>query len=287
MNPELYQMLIIGCGDIGRRLIAQSNPERPAFGVVRSQASATALEGLGGQAVIADLDAQSPDLSGLPPQAQWFYLAPPPREGQSDARLARFLAGVSPESTPARVLYLSTSSVYGDCGGDWVTEESPLNPGTDRGHRRADAEKQWQRWCDQHGVELQIVRVPGIVGDGRDRLERLQNCEPLLDPSESTWTNVIHQDDLARLLLALSARAPAGTYNISDDHPTTSTERSLRLCEQNSIAKPGFIKREEAEENWSEMRLSFLKESRRLNINKIKTTLGQDLFQKLVQHQPA
>ena len=279
-------MLIIGCGDVGQRLIGLANPDRPFIAWVRSDDSARAAEAVGATAVTLDIDGdfQFPD---IPPQAQWLYSAPPPRSGQCDLRLQRFLARVPQEQRPARVQYISTSSVYGDCGGDWVDETAPRNPGSDRGQRRADAEEQWQSWCDSHGVELQILRVPGIVGRGRDKLERLKKGEPILNPDEATWTNVIDADDLARLLLVLASKAPAGIYNISDDCPTTSSERALRLCQKLDIPSPPFITRQEAEATWSPMRLSFLNESRRLDIQKLKSTLGEEAFKHWVQHRPA
>src|SRR5919198_910806 len=96
---------------------------------------------------------------------------------------------------PRRLVYLSTSGVYGDCGGAWVDESRPLNPQTARARRRADAESQLERWCDAHGTTLIVLRVPGIYAADRLPLERLRHRLPVLRAGEDVYTSHIHADD--------------------------------------------------------------------------------------------
>ncbi len=261
-------MLIIGCGDIGLRIAQQANPEREIFGVIRSKESANKLKSARIHCLQIDMDEKF-DFPHITPQAQWIYLAPPDRNDLQDNRLRAWLQATPVGQHPARFIYISTSGVYGDHQGGWVDEETPLQPITDRAKRRVDAEQLLQQWCSEHNIELFILRVPGIIGVGRNSLSRLQSGEPIIHPDDAPYTNLVDADYLARATLFLASKAPAGIYNISDRAPITVTERSLALCEQYNIPQPEFINLEQAEKLYSPMRMSYLKESRRLNTNKL------------------
>ena len=132
------QALIVGCGDVGCRLALRLMARGMAVtGVVRSPSSAAALERLGIAALNADLDA---DVIADLPAADWlFHFAPPPETGDTDPRLVGTLAAL--DAPPSRLVYLSTSAVYGDCAGRWIDETESLKPKSARGHRRLDAER--------------------------------------------------------------------------------------------------------------------------------------------------
>lgn len=261
-------MLIIGCGDIGLRITRHANPERDFYGVVRSAESASKLQAAAIHCLQVDMD-QRFEFPAIPPQAQWVYLAPPDRNDLQDNRLRAWLAATPAKQRPARFIYISTSGVYGDHQGGWVTEQTPVQPETDRAKRRVDAEQVLHSWCREHHIELLILRVPGIIGIGRDSLSRLQSGEPIIHPDEAPYTNLVDADYLAKAILFLASKAPTGIYNISDRQPVTVTERYLGLCEQHSIPVPEFISLEQAKQSYSPMRMSYLKESRRLNADKL------------------
>lgn len=261
-------MLIIGCGDIGLRIAKFANPDRSFIGVVRSDESVAQLGNAQIQAVQLDLAGEYtfPD---IPAQAQWVYLAPPQRTGLQDICLRNWLDKTPANQRPARLVYISTSGVYGDHQGGWVTEDTPVNPKTDRAKRRVDAENALTHWCTEHSIDLIVLRVPGIIGVGRDSLERLKSGEPLIHPDEAPYTNLVDADYLAKAILFLASKAPAGIYNISDREPLTVTERYLALCEEHHIPVPRFISLAEAAKTYSPMRMSYLNESRRLNTEKL------------------
>ena len=166
-------MLIVGCGYVGRRVAALHRARgEGVVGVVRTTASAGALERDGVEAIRADLDGSLP---ALPTRgAGIYYLAPPPETGTTDPRLGAFLANLDRSGQPRRILYVGTTGIYGDCHGDWVDESRPANPSVDRARRRWDAESRLRDWSARSGGELVVLRVAGIYGPGRLPLDRLR-----------------------------------------------------------------------------------------------------------------
>src|SRR5690606_8553958 len=115
---------------------------------------------------------------------------------------------------PQRIVYLSTSGVYGDCGGARVDETRPLAPRTDRARRRADAEARVRAFGAAHAVRTVILRVPGIYAADRLPLERLRRGTPVLRPEDDVYTNHVHADDLAAIVAtALTHPLAEGVYN--------------------------------------------------------------------------
>lgn len=266
--------LIVGCGDIGRRVAAI---ERAAgadpIGVVRSTGSFAELTRLGIEALQWDLDARP--TSALPARGRPLYwFAPPPAQGDRDPRLRAALDRLR-SGPPTRVLYVSTSAVYGDCGGAWVDEQAPLAPRSDRGRRRLDAERALAAFARTSGCAVVILRVPGIYGPGRLPRERLARGLPVVRESECPWTNRIHADDLARIAVTAMARAPAGAiYNVSDGHPTTMTDYFLRCARLLGLPEPEQIPLAQAHARLTPAMASFLDESKRLLTTRVQRELG-------------
>lgn len=199
----MERLLIAGFGDIARRAAPRLERRFRIFPLSRQFGH--------------DLD--RPETLVIPAAEALLHLAPPPAHGAVDARTASLLAALEKSRIlPARVVYVSTSGVYGDCAGERVDETQPLAPRTDRARRRADAEAQLGRWCNRQGAALVILRAPGIYAADRLPLDRLRAGAPLLAPEDDVYTNHIHADDLAAAAVrALESDAPAGTYNASDD----------------------------------------------------------------------
>ncbi len=156
----MKNVLIIGCGDIGRRVAKLAMAEGARVtALARSPGKAESLLQMGMETVTGDLDGAAP-IAGLPTRgAVVFYFAPPPGGGVVDPRIRVFCGSVEPGEEPEKVVYLSTSGVYGDCGGEMVTEKTPVNPQTDRARRRLDAETILRGWAEARGVETVILRV--------------------------------------------------------------------------------------------------------------------------------
>jgi nucleoside-diphosphate-sugar epimerase len=256
--------LIVGCGDIGRRVARLEISEgRTVMGLARSESTAAALKAMGLGVIRSDLDDVA-SLMALPDLVSTlYYFAPPPPSGADDPRLRNGLNAL--KGLPERVVYISTSGVYGDCAGAWIDEEYPLNPKSDRGKRRMAAEHILQDWSHRTGVPVVILRVPGIYGPGRLPVERVRQGVPVLIPEESPYSNRIHADDLAAACVAAARHGQAGrAYNISDGHPTTMTDYFWRIADLHDLPRPPAISLAEARMVLTPAMLSFLEESKRL-----------------------
>ncbi|MGD9548636.1 MAG: SDR family oxidoreductase [Candidatus Krumholzibacteriia bacterium] len=267
--------LIIGCGYTGRRLAGRLARERRSVtGVVSSAGSALELQDLGVSPLVLDLDAAA---SGWPPldQGRIFYLAPPPDQGTSDHRLQRFLENLRLRTPAPRIVYTSTTGVYGDCGGDLVDEARPLNPTTDRARRRADAERQLLDWSSEGGGEVVILRVAGIYGPGRVPVEYVRGGNAVLRDEDAPFSNRIHVDDLVTACIAAMERGVDGrAYNVSDGHPSRMGEFYDLIADLTGRPRPPRITSAEAAGIMSPGMLSFLRENRRIDNGRLRNELG-------------
>jgi nucleoside-diphosphate-sugar epimerase len=200
----MKRLLIAGFGDIARR----AAPSLANSFELRILTRKTGM----------DLD-RPESLSALEPVHAVLHCAPPPPSGATDTRTANLLHALeNGKILPTRFVYISTSGVYGDCGGALVDESRAPNPRSDRAVRRVNAEAQLAVWCRKQRVALVILRAPGIYASDRLPLARLRAGTPVLRDADDAYTNHIHADDLAAICArALDDAAPAGTYNASDD----------------------------------------------------------------------
>ncbi len=269
-------IFIIGCGGIGR-MVARHWRTRGAevTALVRSEATRSALQGLDLNTVPGDLDKPesltSLELSG----AVLYYLAPPSREGRGDSRMRHFLGALSPTSLPQRIIYISTSGVYGDTGGAWVTENSPAQPQTTRARRRLDAETTLRKFSRRHGVAAIILRVGGIYGPARLPRERLEKGVAVLNEAECGYTNRIHAEDLVTILVLAAEKGEADNiYNVSDGHPGNMTQYFNAVADHLGLPRPPSLPMAEARAQLSGTMLSYLTESRRMDNRKLLHDFG-------------
>ena len=280
MTSAATDVLIIGCGDIGERVARLERSEgRSVAGMVRSEKSARRLRAAGIQPITLDLDAPA-SLNNLSVKdAVVYYFAPPPDTGVTDPRMETFVSVLTPPHLPKRIVLISTTGVYGDCHGEWVTEDRPPNPQADRARRRLAAETTLQAWSKASGVSIVILRVPGIYGPGYLPEERLRSGEPVLREDESPFSNRIHADDLARICIAAARHDHPGVlYNVSDGHPTTMTDFFYRVADVLGMSRPPAITMEEARGRLGEGMLSYLAESKRIDSRRMREELGVELL---------
>lgn len=280
MTSAATDVLIVGCGDIGERVARLERSEaRTVAGLVRSVKSARRLRDAGIQPITADLDAPA-SLNNLPvTNAVVYYFAPPPDKGVIDPRMETFVSVMTSSNLPKRIVLISTTGVYGDCHGEWVTEDRLPNPQVDRARRRLAAETTLQAWSKASGVSIVILRVPGIYGPGYLPVERLRSGEPVLREDESPFSNRIHADDLARVCIAAARHAhPSLLYNVSDGHPTTMTDFFFRVADMLGIPRPPAITREAAQHRLGPGMLSYLAESKRIDNRRMREELGVELM---------
>ena len=171
--------------------------------------------------------------------------------------------------------YLSTTGVYGDRGGDWVDETSPLAPISDRGMRRVAAEHAWQDFAARAGAPLHIFRLPGIYGPGRNPFRPLrEGTARRIDKPGQVFSRV-HVEDLASALAASMARPqPGAIYNVCDDEPAPQHEVIARAAEILGVEPPPLERFAEAATTMSPMAQSFYAESKRVRNARMKSGLG-------------
>jgi len=270
----LDDILIIGYGDIGRRVAAVYRRRScPVSALIRNDTVAAALSAQGLGIYIGDLD-QPDRLPELPTaNSVVFYFAPPPGQGEGDPRLQAMLDRMPKEALPRKLVYISTSGVYGDCQGAWVTEDTPPNPRSARSRRRLAAETLLHDWERATGVPVAILRVGGIYGPGRLPEERLRQGLPVLREADCGYTNRIHADDLATVCIAAADRG-RGVYNVSDGHPGTMTDYFNKVADLYGLPRPRQIGFEEARTHMSAEMMSYLEESRRLDNRRMLNELG-------------
>lgn len=263
---------IVGCGYTGLRL-ARRWLEQGAVvrGYATGAASLAAITAAGAAAARLDLDA---DAARTDAEGQLVYYAvPPATNGGGDARFQRYLDGLG--GRPRRLVYLSTTGVYGDHAGAPVDEDTPPAPLTARAARRVAAETLLRDWAARRQVSWCILRVAGIYGPGRLPLERLRRAEPAIRPQESSPGNRIHVDDLVSACVAAATLPrPSGVVNVCDGSDASMTEYLLRVAQLSGLPPPPLLSRVEAQARLPPSVWSFLAESRRVDNRRLREELG-------------
>lgn len=277
------RLLVLGCGDVGLRLLRQLAPRLgPALGAIavthRPEQQAAART-LGARAIAADLDDRR-SLRRLAAFTGWMIdLAPPPASGRDDPRSARLIAASTPalrrrSGMPARWAYVSTTGVYGDCGGALFDETRPVAPASARAIRRVAAEKRMRALGASGLVRVAILRAPGIYAQDRLPTERLRRGTPALAEADDVYTNHVHADDLARAAwLALFRGRPGRVYHAVDDTDLKMGAYFDKVADALGLARPPRLPREQIARQVSPAMMSFMSESRRLANRRLKREL--------------
>ncbi len=264
------------------RVLRLLHPRWRLLALTSSPERGPGLQALGAVPLIGDLDRPS-TLWRLPDLADAvLHLAPPPRSGATDPRTRHLVQVLARGTRVKRLVYGSTSGVYGDCGGAWVDETRSVAPTTDRARRRVDAEQTLRAFGRQQRVAVSVLRIPGIYApdrEGGDPRDRLRRGAPVLQPADDAHTNHIHADDLARACVAALWRgAPQRSYHVSDDTDLTMGAHFDAVADRFDLPRPPRMSRAQAAVQLSPMQLSFMDESRRLRNWRLKRELGLRLL---------
>ncbi|MGN6086773.1 NAD-dependent epimerase/dehydratase family protein [Trinickia sp.] len=210
--------------------------------------------------------------------------APPVPRRFARSTTARFESGIVPEGftafgrrtrPPVRVAYASTTGVYGDCGGAFIDETRPVNPANARAKRRVAAERRLRRANVRGTTAASIVRIPGIYARERLPLARIEQRKSALIEPDDVYTNHIHADDLAAIMLRVAARGRIGrVVHASDDTVLKMGAYFDRVADAFGLPRVPRLAREAAERSLDPATLSFMRESRRLSNARIKGELG-------------
>ena len=274
-------LLIVGCGDIGLRVLRLLQPRWRVLALTSSSWKVDALRKAGALPLLGNLD-DAASLGRLAALADAvLHLAPPPSQGQTDPRTRNLLQALARSRRVRCLVYASTSGVYGDAAGERFDETRAVNPGTARARRRVDAEVAVRHHGRAFGVRASILRVPGIYAldrEGGDPRERVRRGTPVLVPADDVYTNHIHADDLARACAAALVRgAPQRVYHVSDSSELKMGDHFDAVADAFGLPRPQRMRRSEASRSLSEVQMSFLSESRRLNNRRLIEELGVDL----------
>ena len=217
------------------------------------------------------------------------HLAPPPLQGNHDPRTLALARALMLRTAPRSMVYGSTSGVYGDCDGAWVTESRLTNPKTSRAQRRVDAEQRLRHLARlrSSAMQMRILRIPGIYANDRvggTPRERLMRGTAVLQKQDDVFTNHIHANDLARACqLAMWRGTTQRTYNINDDSQMLMGDYFDMAAGIYELPKPPRISRSKAKLELGEMQMSFMSESRRLLNTRMKRELRLRLLYPQVQ----
>jgi nucleoside-diphosphate-sugar epimerase len=271
----MRRLLVVGFGDIAQRMVPLLAGRWRVYALARDPRRFPLLRELGVTPVRGDLDRPETlaPLAGLAHDVA--HLAPPPEHGARDTRTAHLIAALAKGgSLPQHFVYISTSGVYGDCGGALVAETRPLRPQTERARRRVDAERQLRVWGQRSGVRVSVLRVPGIYAADRLPLARLRHGTPALNADEDVYVNHVHADDLARIVVAALQRgAPGRMYNAADDAPIRMGDYFDLVAERFGLPRPPRVSRAAADRLIAPNLRSFMSESRRLVNRRLKQEL--------------
>jgi len=265
------EILIVGYGAIGRRVAALVLEEGIAvFALSRREPEFSGITHRS-----ANLDDPG-SLQGLPTRNSCvIYLAPPPGGGVEETRMRNFLGSIAAGEEPEKVVYISTSGVYGESLGEVVTEDTPPNPQTSRGKRRLHGERLVTAWGNERGVTVVILRVTAIYAPDRLPVSQLKMGQPVLREEEALPSNRIHADDLARICLAAAEKGEHGDiFNVSDGAVGTMTQYFNAAADYLGLPRPAQVSLDEARRVMTPLMISYVSESRIVDNRRMLQKLG-------------
>lgn len=269
-------LFLFGLGYTALHLI-RAHRERFASvaGTVRSEGKLRTLQGEGitlRRLASDGADAEIP--SDLRRSDAVLVSVPPDAEG--DPALHRFGAAIAASPRIAWIGYLSTTGVYGDHGGAWIDETTPANPVSPRSRERLAAEQAWLALGRRSGQAVQVFRLSGIYGPGRNALANLAEGTARRVVKPGQVFNRIHVADIAGALVASLGRPRAGAvYNLADDEPAPSSDVLAYAAALAGVPPPPEIPFEAA--SLSPMAASFYAENKRVRNRLLKDELGVTL----------
>jgi nucleoside-diphosphate-sugar epimerase len=273
--PRPQGLLIIGCGYTGCVLARRACSEGiPVWGTTRTMDRVEKIRQAGAEPLVFEAGKGSLPESLREKVDTVVDTVGPPWSGEPDSTglILEALKGFSIE----RFVYLSSTSVYGDCGGEWVDEDTHCQPTGPAGKRRLAAEE--LLYAHEARLPTMIARLPGIYGPGRSVLERLKSGRFRMVGEQGPFSNRIHVEDLATALWALCMRGIIGqTYLLTDDEPERLRIVGQYAADLLGVPLPSPLEFEVAKESIPLSSLSMLTDSKRLSNARMKRELGIQL----------
>nr|MEC9418241.1 SDR family oxidoreductase [Pseudomonadota bacterium] len=239
-------------------------------GTTRSSDKMEALRTLGVEPFLFDGNSQGDGVAEALKQATHILVSIAPNEAGDPVlnQYANEIAGAKPRW----IGYLSTVGVYGNHDGAWVDEETPLNPVSKRSVQRVAAEEAWLAFAEQNDLPVQIFRLSGIYGPGRNAFENFRKgtARRLVKPGQVF--NRIHVADIAGALKAAMAKPSTRVFNVTDDEPAPPQDVVAFAADLLGVEAPPEIPFETAD--LTPMARSFYGENKRVSNQRVKDELG-------------
>jgi nucleoside-diphosphate-sugar epimerase len=265
------RIFFVGVGFCARRLIEREKWIE-ASGTARSAQSADALRAVGVKAYLFDGVRADAGLDEALTAAEAIVVSIPPRDG-GGAALDRFAPALSAAPALRRIIYYSTIGVYGDHGGAWVDETSATLTRSGRGLARLEDEARWAAAGRASGAEVDILRLAGIYGPGRNALVRLREGDARRIVKPGQVFNRAHVDDIAELSRLVLERGLKGqVWNVADDEPAPPED--VIAYASGLLGLPGPPEEPFEEARLSPMAESFFTDNKRVSIERAKSLLG-------------
>jgi nucleoside-diphosphate-sugar epimerase len=225
------------------------------------------------QAVVFDGAQATPELRDAIAESHAALVSIPPGD-DGDPVLAVFGDDLAAAKNLRSLVYLSTVGVYGDHGGGWVDEQTPVAPGSARSRRRLAAEAAWQELGARHGIAVAVLRLAGIYGPGQNALDQIARgkARRIVKPGQNF--NRIHVGDIAQAIDAAFTHGASGVFNVADDEPAAPADPIAFAAQLLGRAPPPEEKFDDVAASMSPMALSFWQECRRVKNDKLKRALG-------------
>lgn len=273
----MSRVLVVGCGYTGRRLARRLlEAGQDVAGTTRDRERAASLRAEGIRPLVLDVEEEdaAARLGEEAPHACYYLV--PPLEGapEAAARAAEAVGGAALEA----FVYASSTSVYGDRGGERVDETADPAPDSPAGEARLEAERSLLEQAELPGPRARIGRIAGIYGPGRSLEDAIAAGRYHLVEGTEAWSNRIHVEDLVTALVAVWRRGEDGrVYNLSDDEPHRSADFARRVAELAGLELP-TITLEEARRRYSADRLARKLGSKRVSNRRLREELGVELL---------
>jgi len=248
-------------------------------GTVRGAERAAALNARPSErlkALIFDGMVAAPDLQSAISEVDAVLVSVPPDEN-GDPVLHACGDALAHARRLRGVVYLSTIGVYGDCGGAWVDEATPPQPGAARSRARLAAEQAWLEFGARRGIAVTILRLAGIYGPGQNAIVQIARGSARRIVKPGQVFNRIHVGDIAQAIDGAFTRRTSGIFNVADDEPTPPADPIAFAAQLMGVEPPPEIPFEQAAPTMSPMALSFWQECRRVKNDKLKRELGVSL----------
>jgi len=259
------QLLIFGFGYCADSLLLNLRNKRWKINVVTRNIEK--INGLRKRGVVAFQWFEKKKIQNSIQKASTILITVPP-VGFSDPVKENFSELFSELPANSKLVYLSSTGVYGDHRGNWVDEKSTLDPKTSLGVSRLNAEKIWQKVSNELGLTLIILRLAGIYGSGRSPIDKLKKGKVTVVRKPGVLFSRIHIDDIVEIIsLSLEKNGISGVYNVSDNKPESSENVMREACRLLGYKCPEAIPIEKL--NLSKTALDFYSESKKVSNKKL------------------